>query len=271
MRILILALFAILLVAPPGTADQWGRPDQAALDAVTERGRMLAQYDRAASYATDAVQATSPDNDKVRRYIAVKEKTGWKVLFGRLNASKQTFLVAYEATAKDAALTSFAVKANPVPLANTGFPFSAAKAMDLALTVFKGDRRPYNIAALPAPNGQIWVYVFPAQTKANSWPLGGDTRYLLSSDGGRIIATRQLHKSILDFAAPPDGAKPAAGYHSAILDDVPEDTDVSYVLSRRPSIPEYVLTKKFGYMIKPDGSISYIGTRAALEKKMMSP
>src|SRR4051812_31834664 len=66
-------------------ADEAGKPSRADLDAITARGRLLARYDRSASYATDAVQATSPDNERVRRYIAVKEKTGWKVLFGRLD------------------------------------------------------------------------------------------------------------------------------------------------------------------------------------------
>jgi len=271
MRLPIVSALAILLVAATAHADKPGAPSQAALDAVTARGRLLAQYDTAASNATDAVRATSPDNERVRRYIAVKEKAGWRVLFGRLDAAKRSYLVAYEAASKDALLTAFDVKANATPRADTGFPFAAARAMDLALTVFKGEKRPYNIAALPAPNGQVWVYVYPAQTSAKSWPLGGDTRYLISATGTQIVATRRLHKSILEFAAPPNGETPAAGYHSAVLDNLPEDTDVTYVLTRRPSIPEYVLTEKFSYLIKPNGSISYLGTRAEGEKKMKSP
>lgn len=259
-----------ILCAHPLYADQSGKPSQAGLDAITARGRLLAQYDRCAANSTDAVKATSPDNERVRRYIAVKDKVGWKVFFGRLNPQRTAFLVAYEAKPRDAELKAFDVKTNAVPTANTGFPFAAAKAMDQATSAFKGEKRPYNIAALPAPEGRIWVYVFPAQTSANVFPLGGDTRYLVSADGSKIISTRRMHKSVLEFATPPNGEKPVAGYHSAVLDNIPEDTDVAYVLGRRPSIAEYVLTSKFGYMIRPDGAISCLGTRAELEKKMKS-
>ncbi|HLJ54745.1 MAG TPA: hypothetical protein VKT77_06860, partial [Chthonomonadaceae bacterium] len=125
-----------------------------------------------------------------------------------------------------------------------------------------------NVAVLPGPNGQVYVYVYPAQTDAKRWPLGGDTRFLVSADGAKIVATRRLHKSILEFDPSQGGATPAAGYHTAILDDLPEDTDVLYVLSRRPSIAEYILTPKFGYVILPNGAILSLGTRADAEKKM---
>jgi len=47
---------------------------------------------------------------------------------------------------------------------------------------FEGERRPYNVAVLPAEKGQVWVYVVPAPTKIGVWPLGGDARYLISED-----------------------------------------------------------------------------------------
>lgn len=48
----------------------------------------------------------------------------------------------------------------------------------------------------------------------------------------------------------------AAGVHTHILSDVPEDTDVFYVLTRKPSIPEMIGTRshKF-YEISTDGTI----------------
>jgi hypothetical protein len=39
------------------------------------------------------------------------------------------------------------------------------------------------------------------------------------------------------------------------LSDVPQETDVLYVLTRRPSIPEYITTKKQLFTIHKDGSI----------------
>jgi hypothetical protein len=47
-----------------------------------------------------------------------------------------------------------------------------------------------------------------------------------------------------------------AGYHFHILSDLPEDTDVLYVLNRKPSMPEYVVAGKLSYLVNTDGSIT---------------
>jgi hypothetical protein len=62
-----------------------------------------------------------------------------------------------------------------------------------------------------------------------------------------------MPKSILEFAVKKDTA---SGYHTHVLSLTPEDSDVFYVLTRKPSIPEYVgtLDKKI-YVIQPDGTI----------------
>ncbi len=262
---LVLILIPCLLLADTGKP-----PTQAVLDSITARGRMLAEYDKAVEFASDEVSNSveaKPPNDRIKRYIAVKEKTGWKVYFGRLDAKESAYLVAYEAVQKGSSLQAFQVKDHKEPLAMKGFLVSAAKAITLALGSFKTEKRPYNVAALPAPNGQIWVYVFPARTKADVWPLGGDARYLISGDGTKIVATHRMHNTILELPAPPEGETPAAGYHTAVLDTVPEDTDVFHVLSRHPTRPEYVVTQNFVYMIQNDGSIKYQGTREAFGKK----
>jgi hypothetical protein len=98
----------------------------------------------------------------------------------------------------------------------------------------------------------------PAQTKTGIYPLGGDARYLITPDGGTIIEKRQLHKTIIEYDASslPKGTTPAAGYHTHVLSDVPEDTDVFQVLTRQPPQPEYIgtMNKKL-YVISPDGTI----------------
>ena len=45
----------------------------------------------------------------------------------------------------------------------------------------------------------------------------------------------------------------------AVLDDVPEDTDVFHVLSRKPSVPQLIATRKYVYQVAVDGSINYLG------------
>ena len=72
-----------------------------------------------------------------------------------------------------------------------------------------------------------------------------------------IIEKRQLHKAIIENRGQlPNGSTLAAGVHTHVLSDVPEDTDVFYVLTRKPSIPEMIGTSnKKLYEISPDGTI----------------
>lgn len=222
---------------------------------ITERGRMLAEYDRAAWYSTDAVLAMKPAEGTVARYIAKKTDAGWIVAYGRLNEKRDKFFIPYEASQK-ANPKEFNVKKYDPPKEDAGFYLFAAKAIETALTDFRGENRPYNVAVLPAKSDQMYVYVVPAQTKENVYPLGGDIRYLISSDGSKIIERRQLHKAIIDFET---SENMKAGVHVAILDDVPEDTDVFHVLSRKPSVPQLIATKKYVYQVETDGTIQYLG------------
>jgi hypothetical protein len=69
------------------------------------------------------------------------------------------------------------------------------------------------------------------------------------------VAKRQLHKTIIEVA-PPKGTPTLASFHTHVLTDVPEDTDVFHVLTRQPPQPEIIgtLNKKV-YEISPDGTI----------------
>ncbi len=51
-----------------------------------------------------------------------------------------------------------------------------------------------------------------------------------------------------------------AGFHTAVVAEIPEDTDVYHVLSRTPKVPEYVATDHFIYRIDTDGKIIFFGT-----------
>ena len=55
------------------------------------------------------------------------------------------------------------------------------------------------------------------------------------------------------MGAPEDSL--VAGVHTAVMDDVPEDTDVFYVLTRSPRIPEIIVTENIFYEIRIDGTI----------------
>lgn len=232
---------------------------------ITERGKLLAEYDQAAWHSTDAVAALSPKEGSFDIYVGRKNGNVWTVVYGKLNDKKDKFLIAYEAI-QQAALQNFKVEAFSKPKENTEFFLNAAKAIETTKAVFvPAERRPYNVAILPAKDGQFYVYFVPAQTENGIFPLGGDTRFLVSKDGSKIVETRQLHKAIIEFQVP-SGAKPESGFHTAILDNIPEDTDVFHVLAREPKVPELVVTQKFVYQIAADGTIRYLMTTEAFKK-----
>ena len=197
------------------------------------------------------------------RYLARKTEKGWVVAFGQLDPKKDRFLVAYEASqGKDP--EEFQVKSLKPPSEDAGFFRSAAKAIDVILKDFvenfKGEQRPYNVAVLPAEKSELWVYLVPAPTKPGIWPLGGDVRYRVSKDGLRIMEKRQLHNSVIESPPPKQGPdnQLAAGMHTHVLDDIPEDTDVFHVLTRKPAVPEIIVTEKsvFGIEVTERSNMS---------------
>ena len=57
-----------------------------------------------------------------------------------------------------------------------------------------------------------------------------------------------------------------AGFHTAVMDQIPEDSDVFHVLARKPSVPQLIATSLFVYQIEPDGKIRYLMTVEAFRK-----
>lgn len=238
---------------PRTAAQETSNPRNEELAGITERGRLLYEYDQAAWHASDAVQMANPKNVEGQRYIAKKENGKWVVVFGKLSDDRSRFGISYEAS-EQATLRQFAVRQEPAEHEDEGFFLYAARAIEVAMKDFGAANRPYNVAVLPEPEEQLYVYIYPAQTKARVYPLGGDVRYLVSPDGTKILEKRQMHKTIIE-TAPQAGKKPVAGFHTHVLSDVPEDTDVFHVLTQDPPVPEFVATPHFTYQVKADGTI----------------
>jgi hypothetical protein len=236
-------------------------PTSDSLASITRRGVALARYDLVAWHATDAVMSLHPSDDEFDAYVARRVDSAWSVAFGRLSARKDTFWMAFEATAVGTRPDSFVAVRRTA--ADTGYYARAARALDVARTDFGNVTRPYNAAIIPADNGEWFVYFVPAQTRADIFPLGGDVRYRVSADGRSVRAKRQLHKTIIEFSAASvhQTESLAAGMHSAVLDDYPEDTDVFHVLARTPRVPEYIVSDAFVFTIATDGMIRYVGRR----------
>jgi hypothetical protein len=243
---------------PPATAQQ--------LAAIAERGRALMAYDQAAWHGTDAAQAVAGnDTSGLQYYIARKTATGWVVDFGKLDPTGTAFLTTIEAVSSDG-LHFTATRLVP-SRSDAGFLPAAAHALATAKAVFKpvtGYR--YNVAVLPNPDGTMYVYLYPAQTDPKIFPLGGDERFTLSADGSKILDSHRMHNGILARPADADvpaGAQLTAGFHTVVVENVPQDTDVFHVLTRKPSIPDYVDAEGQLYVINVDGSIEYKGPAPA--------
>jgi len=68
-----------------------------------------------------------------------------------------------------------------------------------------------------------------------------------------------MHKGlIVNRGGVPPGATVVAGNHSHVLSDVPEDSDVFYVLTRKPPMSEFVGTQTAIYEVKADGAIRVV-------------
>ena len=262
-RLLLALLLPVPVLAqqrPWSTQHLSNRIPREELDAISARGRQLAGYDAAAWHGTDAVQALHPVQARVAGFVARRQANGrWEVVFGRPSADADTFYIAYRALQAAAGDTVYSAEAVTPIEADTGYFARAARAIDLAAHDFGGASRPYNPAILPIEGSdESFVYLVPAPTRFGYWPLGADVRYRVSADGRRLLERRRLHKALIEYGPPPrvKGEELKSGFHTAILADRPEDTDVFLVLTRRPRVPEYIVSATFYFRIDLDGRIT---------------
>jgi hypothetical protein len=247
---------------PPATPSQ--------LADITDRGRALAGYQRAAWRAYSQLLATKPDPRLVQRYIAYHADSGWVVAFGRLSVTRDTFYVSNVAipavVGGSRSDTLFDIETLTTPGADTDFLVRAARAIDTATALFWPSGRPYETAVLPAAGGSWWVYVIPAANRAGVWPLGDDMRFRVSGDGRTILEARRMHVGIIDYdrTLRPEDTRFTAGVHNTVTSEAPEDTDVYHVLTRQPRVFEYVFTPHFLYMVNEDGTIRFVLGRGTL-------
>ena len=253
-------LAAILLATtlPRSAATQVASvPSDTLLAGITARGRSLAAYDQAAWHATDALLTLVPESTLAKTgntMLAWQQLDGhWTVLFGRLTNSQDTLFSLFEAQQTER-MDSFAVKRDDPPRALLGPERRAAAALQLAKTDFGTPQRPYNSYVLPRTDGEFWVYFLPAQTDVREFPHGADVRYLVDSTGRRIVDKHPMHRALLNLAVP-DSA--VGGLHTVLVDDVPQDSDVFLVLTRRPRRHELIATAHYNYAIALDGSITW--------------
>ena len=177
---LIILLFAVIPIT--AQVERTTPASEAELAQITERGKSLAEYDVAAWHGSEAVIALRPAEGSVVRYIAKRSADVGPVAFGRLNETRDKFLISYEAIQGATPKEFKAAKLEPVK-EDTGFFLFAAGPSIRRWPTSRARPDHYNVAVLPAPSNQFYVYVVPAQTKHEVYPHGGDARYLISGDG----------------------------------------------------------------------------------------
>jgi hypothetical protein len=265
-----LAIALLLMLVANGLQAQAGewksaehvstRFSRDSLDGISERGRAIAAYDAAAWHGSDAAMALKPDYVTAPRYLArLRPESGrWEVVFGRLSATRDSFVFAYRAVQVLSGGTLYTATRVVPAEADTGYYVRAARALELAERDFGKQSRPYNSVVLPIVGTAEWfVYLVPAPTKVGYWPLGADVRYRITPDGMSMVAKRRLHNTVLEYGPPKPGAhRLEAGYHSAVVADEPEDTDVFLVLTRQPQVPEYIVSASYYFRIDTDGRIT---------------
>jgi len=260
-------LFCVAILAPHAVGAQTRKPrtEPASVEelrGIVSRGRRLAQFDQVAWQASDAVHAHPAPHVRTTHYISRRTAFGWQVAFGRLSAARDAFLITFDARLNPGD-SGFSVSKFDPAQRDTGYFLRAARAIDVARAAFGSVDRPYNVAAIPTDHSEWWVYLYPATTTEGVSLLGGDERFLISADGRTIRARRRMHKAIIEYGGPPN-RRVEAYTHAAILDDVPEDTDVFVVLTRTPRAPEFIVTEAFVYRLELDGSIICLGSREAV-------
>jgi hypothetical protein len=261
MRHILLVTLA-LAASSGGAIGQTERPPTAGeLAEVAARGQALAEYDQAAWHAGDAIEALHPARTTVQRYVARKTPSGWIVAYGVFNPAHTRFLINYEAKQGANPIEYTVVKHDPA-IEDTDFCFHAASAQETALKDFYASphpERPYNISVLPAKTGDWYVYAIPGQQYSNILPYGGDLRYTVSDDGAKILDRRQMHKSVQEESVPESGERAYFAYHTHVLSNVPEDSDIFYAMTRKAQQGEWVATQKYIYEITPAFSLEYLG------------
>lgn len=244
---------------PWRSAEQFAAIPRAELDAISARGWRMVQYHQAAWMATDEVTALNPREELVRAYLArEREDRRWEVVFGRLNVTADSFLVAFRAEQTEPQTTTFRTYEMRPPKADGGYFARAARALEVCRRDFGEPPRRYNTMVIPVVNGLEWyVYFLPAKTVSGIWPHGGDMRYRVSGDGRTILERRRMHNAILEVRVEQkrDSSELEAVMHTALLDDRPEDSDVFHVITRRPRVRELIVSRSYYFSIDTLGRI----------------
>ncbi|MCB0720199.1 MAG: hypothetical protein KDD65_17250 [Bacteroidetes bacterium] len=244
------------------------RIDRKELDRVNALGLALYAYDQAAWHGTDAVypylQSPSGNVDpRVAGYIVERDADEWIVMFGRVASDNASYEVASEARL-DSSYDVISADSFEVAERRTGFALDAGIALAQVKSRFVAPEKvAYNSIVLPISDRTLYVYMLPAQPDDLVYYVGADFKWEFDRRKGEIVGEYRLHNALLtfDLSEQPD----AVTASSAVLSDIPTETDVFYAASRPNAdskATHYVTTSDWVFLLDANGVVARITTEA---------
>jgi len=261
-RLLCFVIAIMLAAAAPALSQGQSRPavdDE--LAAISKRGRILAKMQTLKDSATDLLltkkqqysDSATTDGAELSVQVQLPPFGETKVVYGRLGSSQDTYFIDFVVTGNNG---NMAIKTFSPPLEDHQYFLAAARALSAARQSTEGWPGSYLVLPLDKNHKRFYVYLYP-RDKGNAYLLGGDKRYkvILDGDSVQIAEKKQLHQATLTYQVKKNAR---FSYHSAVIGDKPEDTDVLHVLTRKPALPELVSTANYLYRIETDGQIKFV-------------
>jgi hypothetical protein len=241
----LIAVLLALLLALPAAAQS--REEQARLDWVAARGRLLFDVDRAAWVTTDDFRdrLSEADQQLVRGWTVERDGTGFVVVYfmaGEDNRRRALYRGRVE-NRRVVSRETFARGSGPelTPMQNR--IAEAYRLVSQTNARICGNSRP-NLAVIPPDSldAPMDVYVLTPQTQAGIFPFGGHSRATFSA-AGALLSQRTFTNTCLDMSNQPEGGDPIAAVGvTHLLDPIP--TEIHVFLSIWMALPVAVATRE---------------------------
>lgn len=241
----------MMLVQPPQaseTTDGASQGDVADMIAQSSSvGSMLYAFDRAAWVSSDALTVNIPRDqlDKLGGYI-VEIAAGGVLRVTHYRGNVDNAEAVFVTDVRDQQVVRSEVLTHPVPLQPSQMALVRARAVAAQRAKERNYKpctaAPFNTVVLPSrDNGPVAVYLLSAQLKADVWPMGGNYRVIVASNG-TVLASRPYSVSCLNVTRPqlPAGATPVGFAVSHLLDPAP--TELHVFASYNMRTPFFVTT-----------------------------
>jgi hypothetical protein len=242
----IAALLALLLAFPAAAQT---REEQARLDWVVARGRLLFDVDRAAWVTTDDFQARLPQADQqlIRGWTVERDGPGYAVTYfmtGEGNVRRALYRGRVE-NRRVVSQETFRPGAGPelTPMQRRlAEAFTLINQMDVRVC---GQSRP-NLAVIPPDSldAPMDVYVLTPQTPEGLFPFGGHSRGTFSA-AGTLLSQRAFTNSCVNLSNRPERDTPAGQSFAGVgvthlLDPIP--TEIHVFMAIWMQVPVFVGT-----------------------------